>query len=380
MKNELNKRKIILLFLLLNLSVYITISMFFPFEKGVNFIPVNEAAENWCASCPSNIFKIYRDGEGKGKNFFIENFNSAYGDGANYMAMALGHESIPPYSLRPFMPKFVGGIADILMTITGMEKNDATKLNLLQPVMSLTNAILLMFAVVLVFLTLTKFLKDELMVGVISIFMLINIGNIQTAQFFMLDSASYFFAALIIYLFVDKKYFFTSVAIALGILIKEVMIIYAALLLFPMLKKELPFLKIVALGLIPLSVFVGLRVFMGVDPLSMQYSWNVSKGEINLHYLVAHLGSLQAIIIFIIKIVFTFGVLWFFSVFSIKTIDKKLLVTFAVLILAIIFANALLASRVPRVIFVMFPVIAILATIGIKNILKPTELENEIVK
>jgi len=37
---------------------------------------------------------------------------------------------------------------------------------------------------------------------------------------------------------------------------------------------------------------------------------------------------------------------------------------------AIIFANALLASRVPRVIFVMFPAIVILSAIGINQILK----------
>ncbi len=363
------KRGLIIFALLFNLAIYISMSMFFIGEKGVNYLS-KEEMYSLNNNVSKKVFDLYISEEGKGKGFFVENYNSAWGDGSHYMAMALGYDSIPPYSLRPFMPKLVGGIADFILLFKKVDNYEATKLNILQPIMSILNSILLAFATFLMFFIIKKFINDDLIAGIISMFMLINIGNIQTAQFFMLDSASYVVSALIMYFFVNKKYLYTSISIAVGLLVKEVMIIYGLLLLYPLISKDEKVLRVFLYGIIPLTVFVGIRIFMNLDPLSMQYGWNISKGEIKLGYFTSHLGSLKAIIFFAFKIFFTFGILWFFALLSIKIFDKKLLITFLLIIIAIIFANALLASRVLRVIFVVFPIIAILATVGISNLLK----------
>ncbi len=357
------KRVLIAFIILLNFGMFISFSNFFVYEPGIEKV---DSVEDY-----KPLFEMYElSKEGKVKSFYVENFNSAYGDGTEYMKMALGEESYPPYSLRPFYPKFIGSIAEILASIIDKENTKATQLNLLQPIMSIFNSLFLAIATIFIFLAIKKYLNDELLSGLLALGLIVNVGTIQTSQFFMLDVISYCVGAIAIYFFAYQRYLYLSITIGVGILVKEVIVIYSLLLLYPFILDKRKWIGTLKLLIIPIFVFVGLRLLMNVDPLSMQYGWNISRGEYKLHYLLNHLGGIKQTIVFGIKVFFAFGVFWFFAFSSFFSKQKKLVLILFLMIGAIIFANALLASRVPRVIFVMFPAIVILSAIGINQILK----------
>jgi hypothetical protein len=308
--------------------------------------------------------------KGKFNFFFNTDKNSAYGDEVEYIKIALGEKSIPPYSLRPLLPRLVGSIAGIFAQIVDKENTRSTQMNLLQPVMSFMNSVFLAIATLLLYLSIKKYLEDELLSGILALGLIVNVGTIQTSQFFMVDVVSYCIGAIAVYFFSQKKYLYLSIMIGLGILVKEVIIIYAILLIYPIIEDKKQILKNITLLFIPVIVFISIRLLMNVDPLSMQYGWNISKGEVKLSYLIQHVGTIKSTIYFGLRVFFTFGVLWFFAFKAWAYKDKKLIIILFLMVLAIIFANLLLASRVTRVISVMFPVIAILSAIGISNLLK----------
>ncbi|RXJ95815.1 hypothetical protein CRU94_04170 [Arcobacter sp. AHV-9/2010] len=360
------KRLLIAFFILVNFAVFISFSNFFVFERGI--------AEVDLVNYSKPLVDMHElSNEGKIKNFYVENFNSAYGDGTEYMKMALGEESFPPYSLRPFYPKFIGSIAEIIASILDKENTKATQLNLLQPVMSIFNSLFLAISTIFMFLAIKKYLDDELLSALLALGLIVNVGTIQTSQFFMLDVISYCVGAIAIYFFAYQRYLYLSITIGVGILVKEVIVIYSLLLLYPFILDKRKWIDALKLLIIPISIFVGLRLLMNVDPLSMQYGWNISKGEYKLNYLINHLGGIKQAIVFGIKVFFAFGILWFFAFSSLIYKEKKLIIILFLMLVAIIFANALLASRVPRVIFVMFPAIVILSAIGINQILKKND-------
>lgn len=366
MRKIKNLRLYIIIGILLNFSLYVSFSNFLIFERSIN-----TQKENNYTKALLELKALSQTGKAKG--FFVEEFNGAYGDSTQYMRMALGEESYPPYSLRPFFPKLVGYTALFVANIIDKENTKATQLNLLQPIMSFYNSIFLAITTIFLFLAIRKYLDDELISGLLSLGLIVNVGTIQTSQFFMLDVASYAIGAMAIYFFAQKKYWLLSITIGLGILVKEVIVIYSLLLVYPAFKDKKQLMYSVKLLSIPLAFFIGLRLFMNVDPLSMQYGWNISKGEIKLNYLINHLGGIKQALAFSIKIFFTFGILWFFAFASFLSKEKKLIMILFLMILGIILANALLASRVPRVIFVMYPVFAIISAIGISQLLKKND-------
>lgn len=365
---RLEKKRFFIAFaILINFAIIISFSNFFVFERGIANVNTVNYTEPLLNS--KELSEI-----GKGEQFYIEYFNSAYGDGTEYMKMAIGKDSYPPYSLRPFYPKFIGSIAGILANAIDKENTKATQLNLLQPVMSVFNSLFLAIATIFLFLAIKKYLNDDLLSALLALGLIINVGTIQTSQFFMLDVVSYCVGAIAIYFFVYQRYLYLSITIGLGILVKEVIVIYSLLLLYPLILDKRKWINLFKLLIIPVGVFIGLRLLMNVDPLSMQYGWNVSKGEFKLNYLIGHLGGIKQAIYFCIKIFFAFGLLWFLAFNSFFSKKKKLILTLFFMIGAIIFATALLSSRVPRTLIVMFPVIAILSAIGIDKILKKNDL------
>ena len=207
------------------------------------------------------------------------------------MKIAIGDESYPPYSLRPLYPKFLGFLAYQAALLIDHDNPKATQLNLLTPVMSIFNFLLLAISTVLLFLVLKKILEDELLCGLLALGLIVNPGTIQTAPFFMLDIVSYCCAAFAIYFFAFRKYFWLCLTIVIGLFLKEVLIIYSVLFIYPILLDRSQWFKYAKLFAVPLLFFVGFRVLMKTDPLSMQYEWDISKGDVRLDYLIGHIGD-----------------------------------------------------------------------------------------
>jgi len=357
-----NTKNSLILIIIFNFALLITFSNFSILEPGVQKANIN------------NLFQeeeemINLSYNGQLRDFFVESYNASAGDGFQYMKIALGEESFEPYTLRPLYPKLIGKIALYLASIIDKEHTKATALNILQPIMGFFNSIFLVIGVFFLYLTLKKYLDDELLSWLLALGLIVGIGTIRTSQFFMLDVLSYSIGAVALYFFTQSKYFYLSITIAIGILIKEVLIIYSLLLLYPLHYNKKSITLVILTLMIPISLFIGLRLFMSVDILSMQYGWNVSQGEIDLKYFMVHLGNLSYAILFFTQILFTFGLLWIFTLYSLKSQDKKLLLFLFGVIVSIVFANAFLASNVMRVIFIVYPIIALLSAIGIAQLI-----------
>ena len=94
-----NNKNIVMLILVFNFAFFISFGNFFILDKGVNY----SGGEN---SLHKDIINLSHSG--KFSQFFVEDYNTAGGDGFQYIKIALGEESVPPYSLRPLYPKFIG--------------------------------------------------------------------------------------------------------------------------------------------------------------------------------------------------------------------------------------------------------------------------------
>lgn len=287
---------------------------------------------------------------------FIEHFNSAYGDSYQYLLMATGEQSIPPYALRPFYPSIIGKTVSIFVD----SQNDImTFFKFIYLLNSTLNIAILVAGAFFLYHAVEKVCEDQFLSLAIASLFVCNIGTIQTAPFFMLDILSYSISALSVWLFINKRFWPLIICLSIGVLIKEVIVIFT-LLPISMVLTEKKF-RMLALTFLPIFVFVFIRLFNGEDPLSMQYGWNISKGDISFHYAVSHLTNP---LIFIIKIMSALGsvIIGWYLVRQHIAFDLK--VISILIFIAIITANILLASRVPRVIFIIYPILALAMASG----------------
>lgn len=283
--------------------------------------------------------------------------NSAWGDSMAYFSMAVGEKSYAPYSLRPFIPSAVGALAKF--TLSEEQKNDKDRL--FRHVSNLMVLLNLLTGISLILLPILYFRKlllyDQSDMALIVLTGVINLGVIQTAPFFMLDLASYLVFMLAAAAFFSRNILLLSLVACVGILIKEISIVLTLpILVLALESKPRQFLNALYIFL-PLFVFSGLRLLMGEDPMSMNYGWNITAGEIKLGYLIFHLGGIDNFFIFAIKVMAGIGGILSLAIYFYKTyrLEKKIFLTIGALVLAVVAANALLASRVPRVVGVVTP-------------------------
>lgn len=286
-----------------------------------------------------------------------EFLNSAWGDSLEYFTIAAGEESYPPYSLRPLVPKVIGTIAKLTLP----EKSEVNKYLLFKRI-SIINQIISLFCAALLALIPFIYFKDLILkepsISLLIISLnVVNIGVLQTSLFFMLDMVSYVVFTLAACAFFSRKILLLSVICCFGILVKEISILLCIPIFFLwVLNYKNKFLNIIPLFL-PVLVFVGLRWIMNEDLLSVQYGWKLSEGEVKLNYLNYHLGGLSNVIMFFIKIACSLGgaLLISFYIYMKYKEEKILYLSILIFILATILANALLASRVPRVLVITIP-------------------------
>lgn len=216
-----------------------------------------------------------------------EDFNIAREDSRQFALMAAGEPSYPPYSLRPLVP-FLVGVTSHLLSEPGQP---AAFLNSLYISIYLWNFIFVAGAGLFTFLAVNKLSQDAILGLGFGTVAIANVGNIQTASFLMTDPASYFFAALTLFLVVTKRTLMGGISLAVGVLAKEILVVFVLLLVISFLSGQRS-KSVVALGL-ALTSFVGIRAVKGVDPLSVQYGWNVSQGDFRLDYLLLHADDPQ---------------------------------------------------------------------------------------
>lgn len=272
--------------------------------------------------------------------------SSFYGDALNYMSMAMGYDSYEPYSLRPLYPKVVGFISELRLFL-----GESNTFRVYSSTFYLTNMLFFFLSVVLGFRLLMGFVNNPALAMVISIFSFLQLGYLKTLYSPMVDQPAVFMAILFVYLFSKGRLVSLSIAAFFAILTKDSLVIFGILPGLALIFRRdsrmiLPCVSV-------LATFVLLRVVSGSDPLSVQYGWEVSKGDIRFDYLFNHFGSMRGILNWLTGIWFSFGpsiVLCSILLFTKQVVPKDRFLLFALGLASIffVFAQVMLASRIAR--------------------------------
>lgn len=347
---------VLLMALIAQIALAAGFTHFLPLEPGITAVGTAEKSATPLRTIESLV------ATSRYKRLFTESFNSASGDGSNYMLMAKGEKSYPPYSLRPVMPFVVGTITSVFVS-PRLAPGDFYCIA--QLIMIMMNVGLLVPTALLTFKIARRYCTDEAFCGLLAVISVVNYSVLQTAPFFMLEVASIFMATLTVHLVLTKRYLAAAAALALGVLTKEVLIIFALLFVLPVVEGRLRIAKAFVYAMCPLAAFVGLRVGMGADPLSMQYGWHVSQGQFSLEYIRDHFRTPFHALACLSKLGLGLGVVGGIAAAAMTYPRRKaeLWVMAAVTVLVIV-AILLLGGRVIRVLQVSYPVVVLGAAIG----------------
>lgn len=276
--------------------------------------------------------------------------SSFSGDAVNYLKMSMGQSSIEPYSLRIFYPKLVGSVAKGLVVEFGLEEK---AFSVYSATFMVLNYLCFFFSVILSFKLLRSFAMNEfvaLCLSFLPFLPFLQFGYLKILQAPMVDAPAVLFSLLFLFLLKENKVLSATLVSIFMVLTKDSLIIFAVvpLILFLMSKKTLLLFPLLTMP----AVFVGLRVFSEVDPLSMQYGWAVSKGDIRWYYFIWHFGSLGRFINWLIGLWYSFGPFLLLLMLGLRSSTNQQLksLTYILLLTSLLFllAQVMLASRVER--------------------------------
>ena len=337
---------VIVFIAIISISLSTILGMSFPLEPAIGKVDVPECEKR--ATAYGFTKSICQN-----KEFA----STTWGGSLQYFAMAVGEQTIAPLSLRPFVPLTLGVIAKF--TLNGDQKKNKDQLfkriSLIKSLLNFLTGLSLILLPIFMFRNL--FLKDSATTVLIILTGVINLGFVQTAPYFLLDLYAYFIFMCAAAAFFSKNILILSLIACVGVLVKEISIVLMlpiiALAIESTTKRLINFIYI----FMPLFFFISLRLFMGEDPLSMQYSWKVSEGQIKLDYFMLHLGGINNFIFFSLKLIAGFGGILFMSIYfhRIYGQEKLFFITTTIIVTAVIVANIFLASRVPRIVGVASP-------------------------
>ncbi|MFX0087342.1 MAG: hypothetical protein ACFFAU_16960 [Candidatus Hodarchaeota archaeon] len=273
---------------------------------------------------------------------FLTGFYTLRGDVEIYLEMASGNfDVIEPYRFRILVPL----LTYFFHTLFNIE---------VVPLFIFINSLFLASTSILLYFYLDSFdfSLNERFLG--SILFLLSSSVIRTSSFAVLEPATYFFAILIISSLKIKNYYLFLGSLILGILVKELLIIFIFVFLITYeWKKDFKTILIpVSITIFIVIFFSFERLLLGGDFGELSYGYNILAGQFPAYY--QKLFNIGRLINWIFLVFITFNFMWYglFTVWKDKFLFKS-----AIVIPIAIIAQLFLASRVERNIFVVFPII-----------------------
>jgi len=250
--------------------------------------------------------------------------------------------AIPPYKYRILPPLIVKTISSIVKISVEMS-------------FVLMNIIVVFLAAIFFNIFLLKDLKfSRLLSFVGGILFVSSVSVTRTLPFPMLDPISMFFSILIFISVIRKNpYLFLFSAIA-GVMSKEILVIAALMWFIETLqfRDKTKLLTNIAICLIPLIVFISIRIGFGGSAFEVEYGHNIFKGEFPA--LWKRLTNIDGIF-YIVRMVFlSFSFLWLGLVNVGKTNFFK---RHIIIIPIVILAPVLLSARITRPLGILFPIV-----------------------
>lgn len=298
------------------------------------------------------------------------------GDVFEYCKMALGKESYPPYQLRPLIPKLIGFTYKVLFP--NAQTNPHDKLIKHEEYVRLTYISMglnICFLMGICFLAYRLRPHHNTLSVLILSLTLINPAIIGYTSFFLLDIATLFIFALSAFAYFKDKLWLLVLVASTGIAVKETCIILLIPIFFLLLKKKS---KNVLYLILPILVFLSIRYIYKTDLLSIQYSWNVSKGDIRLTYILESLGTPYLAIRSLCITLFSIGPVNTIAFLSFKKSKESIdFLTCTFLTISIFFASVMLASPASRTLLPIIPFLTFYAAHVLSNEKKEIDSENK---
>ena len=270
--------------------------------------------------------------------------SSYYGDTENYIKMAKGDSSISPYKYRVLYPGLVGFISNFWFGSIDYIPIIYTSIFI--------NYIICLFILMFTFSYFKNFSDYPLL---ISLCILTSPGIFKTLPNLMIEIPSVLIMILILVNWKNKL--ILPFLLIIAMLTKEVFVLLSMPLFFWFFKNRSSLYLFYSL--IPPLIFVFFRIWFNDDPLSVNYGWKLSQGELNLHYLKDKFGTLKSSIITLCRILF---ILSPFLLFFVKKYSKygrffKQNLHWIFFIMLVIISGLFLSSRLIRPWVIITPVI-----------------------
>lgn len=342
-----------------------TFGMFFPNDARV--------ISNSFHTAPSGAIAedVLQDKVGKiihlGQEFTL---SSTWYDQINYMRMANGEEADAPFKYRLLYPNIVRlmiGMEDFLFNkisfYQSLDRYRKAQLNFW-----VLNFISLLLGAFFLKKLLNCFTKDHELIMLLLVLFLTQYGVLFTATFAMIDVFSYMLFCVFLYLLVNRQWLTCSFLLVVMSLSKEAFVICTPALLAMYLETKQK--ALIGLSVIPVTVFVMIRLTMGESAVSVENNWNVMEGKFELKYLSMHLGSISGFTKQLVGIVLAYGitVIYLPRIFVLKRFGMLYFsITFSSLLLL---AQLILSIQISRVLALALPLWLMVIAINFVKIKK----------
>ncbi|MSU89663.1 hypothetical protein GE300_08535 [Rhodobacteraceae bacterium 2CG4] len=282
--------------------------------------------------------------------------NAAYDDAVDYLVGIAGAETREPFRFRVLYIWLVQGLTALLSDCETIRSGCGLQAAAFAAKLVNWGAILATFAVLVA--AAPRVRRDSPVTLALAAVGTFSFGTLMTAPFVMADILSGLVFALAALFYLQHRFLALVATVCAGILVKEISIVLGVLIAAELLRADRrPLALILAGGALPLALFVAVRVALGGDPLSLNYGWDVSRGEFEIRYFFMHAKGL--FVPFLTKVLFGVGVPLLLLLAALRNdAARPALLPFAGVCAALLVANLFLASMVVRVTAPLAPLLA----------------------
>ncbi|MEM8787408.1 MAG: hypothetical protein AAGE76_04015 [Pseudomonadota bacterium] len=281
--------------------------------------------------------------------------NWAYSDAADYLVGIAGEETREPFRFRVIYIWLITGLNGLVSTCETVRSECG--LGSVALVAKLVNWV----GILATFRVIQTISPDRMAPVTLALATAgaLNFGTFLTAPFVMADILCGLVFALAARFFLTRQFLALVATVATGVLVKEICIVLGVLIAAELLRVDRKPLPLILIGgAAPLAAFVGIRLAMGSDPLSLNYGWEVSQGYFEIRYVYLHAEGY--FIPFLTKTLFGAGIGALFLLTTLRHGPRGLEIWTAVAVcLALMTANLLLASGVVRVAAPLAPLLSV---------------------
>ncbi|MBD3624815.1 MAG: hypothetical protein HUJ24_05435 [Rhodobacteraceae bacterium] len=285
--------------------------------------------------------------------------NAAYDDSIDYLVAIAGAETREPFRFRVIYIWLIQGLTALTSDCETIRSGCGLKAAAFAAKLVNWGGIVATFAVLLAAAPVSR--RGSPATLALALAGAFSFGTLMTAPFVMADILCGLIFALAALFYLQHRFVALVATVAVGVLIKDISIVLGILVAAELFRaKRRPLALILAVGVAPIAVFVGVRLLMGGDPLSLNYGWEVSRGEFEIRYLYYH--ATDSFSPFLLKAILGAGIagIIYIVILHHNRYKSNTLIPFAVVWIGMLFVNLFLASGVVRV---QSPLAAMFATV-----------------